>query len=351
MSSPASTHLRSWAPLSFFAATLAALALAAGPSARADLLQPALNIGPVSVADGTATLSGSLGGNPSTARLSVNGQPVGVAADGTFTATVNLGGQSELTLTVVNPTGAVTTRIPLTTNVIGPGGVIPPTVLDALEKAAISLTRPVDGFTILDGLPLTVTGSVADRSQLAALTLNGVDLLKALRPDGTYAQTIPGSSERVTVSATDTAGVSQTTTYEIRHTSSVISTPAGASIAAAGADGVRIAGVRYQLKGVKKTKRVRMTVTVKDRRGRLVRDTIVRVRVANFQVRRKYVRGGQQAKLSTRLGRATFVLRVTRKAFGRRVFTVAVAKTPNASAKRTTSMRLPRMKAKARTRR
>jgi hypothetical protein len=85
-----------------------------------------------------------------------------------------------------------------------------------------------------------------------------------------------------------------------------------------------------------------MTVTVKDRLGRLVRDAAVRVRVANFQVRQRFVAGRQQAKFSSRVGTASFTVRLTRKALGKRVFMVAVAKTPSASAQKTTSVRLPR---------
>jgi hypothetical protein len=337
-----SAHRRPWTI--GLGVAVAALVLAAGRPAGADLLQPLVTLGPVTVANGTATLSGSLGGNPSSATLSINGTPVSLGAGGTFSSTVNLAGQSELALTVTNTTtgDSTTTRIPLTSNVIGPDGVIPATVLDSLEQAAISLTKPADGFKILDGKPLEIAGQVADGKQLSALTVGGTDLLGKLNSDGTFAQTVPGSSKEVTVSATDRQGVTQSSTYGIAQTSSVIQTPAGASIMAAGADGVRIASVRYRTKAVKTKKIVTMTVTVKDRQGRLIRDAVVRVRVADFQVRRHFVSGGQQAKFSSRVGTAGFVIRVTKKALGKRVFMVAVAKTPSASAKKTTSMRLPR---------
>jgi hypothetical protein len=323
---------------------VAALVLAVGRPAGADLLQPLVTLGPVTVANGTATLSGSLGGNPSSTTLAVNGQPLNLDANGAFSATVDLAGASELALTLTNPTtgDVVTTRIPLTSNVIGPDGIIPATVLDQLEQAAISLTKPLDGFQILDGKPLEVAGRVADGSKLSELSVNGADVLDKLSPNGTFAQTIPGSSDKVTVTATDRQGVSQSASSDVRHTSSVIATPAGASISAAGANGVRVASVRYRTKGVRTKQRVIMTVTVKDRLGRLVRDAIVRVRVANFQVRRQFVRGGQQAKYSSRVGTAGFTIRVTKKALGKRVFMVAVARTPSASAQKTTSMRLPR---------
>jgi hypothetical protein len=321
-----------------------ALVLAVGRPAGADLLRPLVTLGPVTVANETATLSGSLGGNPSSTTLTVNGQSVSIGADGTFSATVDLAGKSELALTVTKPASGdvVTTRIPLNSNVIGPDGVIPATILDQLEQAAISITKPVEGFQILDGKPLEIGGTVADGSKLSELSVNGTSLLDKLSPGGTFAQAIPGTSDAVTVTATDKQGVSQSTSSDIRHTSSVIATPAGASISAAGANGVRVASVRYKIKGVKTNKRMTMTVTVKDRLGRLVRDAIVRVRVANFQVRRQFVRGGQQVRYSNRVGTAGFTVRITKKALGKRVFMVAVARTPSASAQKTTSVRLPR---------
>jgi hypothetical protein len=83
-------------------------------------------------------------------------------------------------------------------------------------------------------------------------------------------------------------------------------------------------------------------VTVRDRAGLLVRDAIVRIRVANFQVRRHLLRGGQQAKKSSARGVASFVVRLNKNALGKRVFMFALAKTPSATAKRTTSVLLPR---------
>ncbi len=333
------------------AAGVAATMLAiSGTAAQAVVLDAGVNLGPVTVANGAVSLTGSVGATRSSAALTVNGTPVAVNTDGTFSATVDLGGASELALAVRDPRSgeSVTTRIPLSSNVIGPGGVIPASVLDALEQAAVSILKPADGFEILDGRPLTVGGAVGDRDQLVGLSVNGADVLDDLRSDRTFSLAIPGTSERVTVTATDRQGVSQTSAYDVRHTSTVIATPAGPSVSAAGANGLRIASVRYTTKGVKRTKRIRMTVTVKDRQGRLVRDAIVRVRVADHQVRRQLVRGGQQVKYTTRVGRADFFVRLTRKALGRRVYMVSFAKSPTASVRKTTSVRLPRATARAR---
>ena len=328
------------------AAVLSAMALLAGGPAGADSVNPVVALGPVTVANGTAALSGSLGGNPSSLSLAVNGNPVTVDASGAFAANVDLAGQSAVTLALTDSRSGsvVTTRIPLTTNVLGPDGVVPATVLDALQKAGVSVEQPEDGFRVLDGKPLEVSGSVADTTQLSKLLVNGVDVLGKLTPSGSFEQTVPGTSDRVTVTSTDKQGVSQTFSYEVQHTSSTIATPAGVSVASAGADGVRVAAVRYRVSKVRATKRLTMTVTVKDRLGRLVRDAVVRVRVANFQVRRHFVRGGQQAKFSSKVGTASFVLRVNKIALGKRVFMFSVARTPSATGKRTTSVLLPHAK-------
>ena len=316
-------------------AALATLTLIIGTSAHADTLTPSLSLGPVVVANGAATVTGSTGANQSSATLAVNGHPVSVNTAGQFSTVVDLSGQTAVTLTLTNPTtGDVTeTRIPVTTNLVGAGGVISPTVLDGLQDAGVTVTTPAGGFVSAGGRPVQVTGSVADPSSLAGLTVNGHDVLGTLGPNRTFAASVPGSSDRVVVTATDRQGVSQTSSYQVGQATTV---------AAAGAVGVRIKGVRYAVKGVRATRRVRMTVTVVDRSGRLVRDAVVRIRVANFQARRHFVRGGQQSKKSGANGTATFAVRVTKGALGKRVFMFALAKTPSATAKRTTSVLLPR---------
>lgn len=328
-------------------ALAAALALAASVAAGADALKPAVKLGPVTVANGVATLNGSLGGNPSTVTLTVNGKPVALNAAGQFSATIDLGGTSALQVGVTNPTtgDVVTTTIPL--SLVGADGVVPAGILDSLQQAAISVAKPLDGFATIDGKPLEVSGAVLDKGQLSKLEVNGTDVLAALKPDGTFSQMIPGSDERVTVTATDKEGVTQSSSYAVRDSSTVIATSAGPSVAAQGADGLRVAAVRYVTKNVRAKKRLTMTVTVRDRQGRLVRDATVRVRVANFQVRRHFVRGGQQAKFTSKVGTAGFTIAVTKAALGKRVFMFSLAKTPSATAKRTTSVRLPRAKRRA----
>jgi hypothetical protein len=276
----------------------------------------------------------------------VNGQPLGVNASGSFSGTVNLAGQSSLSLGLTDPSGqAFSLNIPLT--LAGPGGVIPPTVLDALRNAGISITVPPGGFQILDGRPLTVTGSVLNPDSLASLTINGTPA--SLGPGGGFSSTLPGSTREVVVTATDRAGVSQTSTFAVEQLSSAIRTAAGTSISALGAQGLRIASVRYLTKGLKAKKRMTAIVTVKDRRNFLVRDAIVRIRAASFQSRA--ILGGQQVKTSSRVGQARFLLRLRAASFpkAKRLFTVASARTPATAAKKQTSVRVPKLtKAKLR---
>jgi hypothetical protein len=334
-----------------FAALGAALVLAVAPSARPQDPAPILSLGPVSIANGTATLSGSLTGAPAAGlELDVNGQPLGVNANGTFAGSVNLAGQSALTVAARNPLSGetVTTQIPLTTNLVGPGGLISGTVLDALKRAGISLTIPEGGFVSVDGLPIRVEGGVLDRGELTSLKLNGTDVLERLSSSGSFTQIVPGTSREVSVTATDRQGVSQTTSFGVAPVSSVIRTTAGPSVAAAGAVGLVIAKVRYLTKTARPLKRFRMIVTVKDRQGRLVRNATVRVRPTNFQSRKRFVVGKQRVKRSSKLGQANFLVLVRRHALGKRLFMVAAAQTAKARALKTTSVRLPRAKRAAR---
>jgi hypothetical protein len=238
----------------------------------------------------------------------------------------------------------VSTQIPLTTNVVGPGGLIPDTILDALRRAGITLTVPEGGFVSVDGLPLRVEGRVLDRDQLAGLSVNGVDVLEKLSSSGSFAQMVPGTSREVSVTATDRQGVSQTSSFGVAPMSSVISTTAGPSVAAAGADGVVISKVRYITKTARPLKRFRMIVTVKDRRGRLVRNATVRVRSTNLQARKRFVVGKQRTRRSGKLGQANFLVLIRKHALGKRLFMVTVAQTPSAKAQKTTSVRMPKAK-------
>lgn len=328
---------RTFIALALLASTT--IALVGARPAPGELVGPIVTLGPTTVLNGVGTVSGTLAGtSPSSAQLTINGQPVAVNAAGQFSAIVNLNGQSALTLGVRNPaTGEVTSlNVPLTTNLIGPGGVISPSVLSALEQAALAVTKPIGGFVSLgDHLPITVAGSVGNRDQLAGLSVNGVDALAAVRPDGSFAVPIPGTTREITVLMTDKQGVSQTTTYPVERTAQSSTT----TVSAAQAVGVRITSVRFFAKKIKKTKRLRMLVTVKDRRGLKIRGAVINV---------VSTKGGRlvrraAAKRSNKAGQVGYVLRLRPKAFGKRLVLVTTAKTPKAKAAKRISVRLPRL--------
>jgi hypothetical protein len=328
-------------------AALTCLCLALGAAAPAQVAPPPITLAPITVGNGVATVTGTLGGTPTaTANVTVNGQPVGVNAAGSFNATVDLSGQSLVTVAVKNPTNGEVFTLAIPISLAGTGGVIPGNVLDALKNAGISITIPPNGLQILDGQPLTITGSVLNGSELASLTINGSPVQPG--SNGTFTEQLPGNTREVTVVATDRQGVSQTSTFPVEQLTSTIKTSAGTSISALGAKGLRITSVRYLTKGVKAKKRVTAIVTVKDTRGFLVRDAIVRLAPAGFQY--KAVIGGQQVKTSTKIGQARFLLRVRAASFpkAKRLFTVATARTPKATARKQTSVRLPKLTPKKR---
>lgn len=308
-------------------------------AARAGTLTSPITLGPTTVLNGVATVTGTLNGTaPAGATVSINGAPVGVNAAGSFAAVVDVAGRSSLELQVTDPASGGTTvvSIPLNTNVIGLGGLIPSDVLASIERAAVSVLEPVGGFKILDGEPITVRGSVLDRDRLAGLAVNGQDVLGTLGSGTSFSIPIPGTTRTITIAATDNRGVSTSTTYPVTHHASAV----GTTVSAANAVGVRVAGVRYVTKGFRKSKRVRMIVTVKDNLGRVVRGATVQVNgaPASRLVRRP------KLKRTDKFGRAGLLLTPRARAYGRRLFTVTIAKTPTAKAQRKTSVRVPRLR-------
>jgi hypothetical protein len=325
------------------------LALAAGlltlpASAQADVVKPLVVLGPTTVLNGTAAVSGTIGLPGSMAELTINGQPVAVDATGSFAATLNLDGASRLTLAIRNSKGEkMTTSIPLTTNIIGPGGLLAPSVLADLEHAAVTILKPLDGFKIFDNLPLRIEGSVLDKDRLTELKVNGFEALGQIGADNHYSVQVPGTSRAITLSFTDRQGVTQRTEVPVEHvpaSGSAPSTPAspvGRTVEASEAVGVQIARVRYFTKGIRRTKRLRVVVTVKDRRGFLVRNASVSVR----SVKPRWILRNPKAKRTTGLGQTSFVLTAGQRAFGKRLKLVVLAKTPQAKHRKAGSVRLP----------
>jgi hypothetical protein len=328
--------------LALVLALLVAASLVLAPSGRAQALKPTVKLGPITVLNGVATVTGTVNVlTPINARLTINGHPIGLKTDGTFVANLDVTGQSALVLEVTNPlTGdRSTVSIPLT-SIVGPGGVVPGNVVTAIERALITILEPLGGFVSLGGEPIRVEGSVGNRDQLVGLTVNGVDVLGALRPDGGFSILVPGTSTTVTVVATSPEGASSTTTYPVAQPAAAA--PAVRTVTVAQAAGVRVASVRYIAKSFRKTKRLRMIVTVKDRLGRAIRGASVQVRGATP----KGLKRKTKLKKTGKLGRTSFLVYPRPRMFGKRLFTVTVAKTKTAKAQRKTSVRVPKLRAR-----
>jgi hypothetical protein len=292
-----------------------------------------LTLGPVTVVNGTAIVAGTVGASQAGGQITLNGQPFTLDAAGNFAGAISLDGASSLDFTVGNSTGQlVDLHVPLA--LAGAGGIIPGSVIDAVEQAGATLLEPAGGF--VGGQPLTVAGSVADKGQLAALSVNGTDVMGLLGPDQSFTVPVPGTTKEITLSATDTGGVSETTHYKVLDASGLLATQAGTSVDASSAVGLKIATVRYVAKGVARTKRLQMIVTVKDSHGYLVRGAKIKIRskAAGRLTRRA------QTKASSKVGQAAFVLRVKPQRLGKRLVMVTVARTPTAKAAKTTSIRL-----------
>jgi len=317
-------------------------------AAAADSPQP-ITLGPVTVANGIVAVTGdSDGASTANLKVTVNGQPASVDANGNIVANIDLTGQTTLTLTVTNPATRQATTATIPVALLGPGGVIPASALGLLRQAGVTLDVPPGGFTSNTGQPVHVSGSVADKSQLASLTVNGIDVLSLLKPDGTFVIPVPGTTKTIVVTATDTRGASESSSSQITPATSHQSgqsTTATTFVAAASAIGVSITNVRYTIRGVKSSKRIGVTLAIKDKRGLLIRGAKVRIRAASFQ--HDFVLGTQTTKTTGANGTVSFAfkLRVTKFKQRQRLFTVATALTPSAKTVRTTSVRLPRLTA------
>jgi hypothetical protein len=315
-------------------------------AAAADALQP-VNIGPVTVGDGAASgAAGSGGSAPTGVTVSVNGQPATVDANGNVSASVDLTGQSTVTLSLTDTTTGQATTITIPVDLLAPGGVIPASVLDMLRQAGVTVDVPAGGFTSVRGEPLRVSGAVADQGTLASLTVDGLDVLSLVQPDTTFTVPVPGTDKTVVVTATDKQGVTESAAYQITPAPSPSGSRAQSSattVAAASANGVVIAAVRYVTKGVRAQKRISVILTIKDKRGLLIHGAKVRIRPAFWQ--NSLVVGTPAAKLTDTSGRVTFTLKLRAAKFNqrRRLFTVATALTSSAHVARTTSVRLPRL--------
>jgi hypothetical protein len=316
-------------------ATLA-VALAGAQSARA-ISAPVL-IDAVSVEDGVAVVTGFVEAE----LLEVNGQVVKVAENGAFSAPIDLT-QNALVLEVLNsPDEIVTVFVPIDV-LLATGG---RGVLNDLVDAGISVDKPLDGFQVIDGEMPLVEGMVLDDSNLEALEVNGVNALNRLGDDGLFSIDLGSSTsssstsrETVTFMARDQRGVTQTSTFKTTNVTSTIATRAGTSVSAAGARGVRISKMALDSRSLRSAKHVRVLVTVKDRRGYLIRGASLRL----VATPTKHVANGAlRAGFTNRVGKAQFAFRIKASAFKGGLLTIAArASTPKATATKKVALRLP----------
>ena len=316
-------------PIHLLVVLVSALALAIVPGAS-PAAKPLLQLGPITVANGIATISGTVSSRSARTTLRVNGRPLALDAAGAFNAVVALDRATAIAIAIGALGGRQQTEyvIPLTGALLRLGGVIPVGVLDSLERAGITLLAPVLGPS--DPV-LTVQGAVLDPTQLVSLTVNGVNVLGLLQPNGSFSTQLPGSTTVVTVTARDASGTM------VRETTHVFRPARLGTVTATQAIGLRIAKVRFVRKGTARTGRLRMIVTVKDRRGRLVQGAKIRVRATRAG---RLVRQPRVASSGPR-GRTTFVLRLRKAAHGKRLVLVTVGRTPRAKAVRRSAVYVP----------
>jgi hypothetical protein len=322
-----------------FATAVATLVFALVGGAGAGLHAPALTIGSVTIDGDAAVVTGVVN---AAADLEVNGVLVDVSDSGEFLAVVDLDADA-VVLALAGVHGeAIEIRIPIDVLLaIGGNG-----ILDDLAAAGIEIDMPDGGFQIVDGQMPVVEGRVLDDSTLESLEINGVDVLRGLGQGSVFSIALPGSStsqpERVVVVATDRSGVSQTNRFATTNVTSAIRTRAGTSVSAAGAQGVVISRVRLDTRQLAKTKRFGVVVTVKDRRGYLIRGAALRV---SAKPQRHLATGAVRAGFTGRLGQARFTYRLRSGAVAtasKQFLTIATrASTPRASASLQVKLRLP----------
>lgn len=331
-------HSRRASLLLVAATALLTVAFGLGTGARA-ADPPAVDIGPITVNDGTAVVTGTVTEDPqANVGLQINGQNVGVDGSGGFSAVVPLDGQSDVVLTLTSTDGETTTiRIPASALGNGADG-----VLNDLREAGTSLELPPDGFQVVDGQMPVVNGRILNRDKLASMTVNGQDVLSVLGPDGSFSLPLTGPpSQNVTVVTTDLKGVSQSSAFRASTVSTTLKTNKGTSVSALGAKGVVIAKIRFDKRKLMSQNRLGVLVQVKDRRGYLIRGAAIRIK----GLPQRYANGANRAGFTNRFGIKRFAYKLQKRAFTdqapRRLTLLVRASTPRAAAKKVARVRLP----------
>jgi len=315
-------------------ATLA-VALAGGQSAKA-ITAPVL-IDAVSIENGAAVITGHVDAEV----VEVNGQVVVVAENGAFSASIDLSADALVLEVLGSPNEHVTITIPIDV-LLATGG---KGVLNGLVDAGIAVDTPAEGFRVVDGQMPLVEGRVLDDSNLEALEVNGIDVLSRLGDDGLFSIDLgssPSSStsrETVTFVARDQRGVTQSSIFTTTSVKSTIATRAGTSVSAAGARGIVISRLALDSRFLRSAKHVRVLVTVKDRRGYLIRGASLRLRAMPAK---HVANGALRAAFTNRVGKAQFAFRLKASAFKGGLLTIAArAATPKSTATKKVALRLP----------
>jgi len=152
------------------------------------------------------------------------------------------------------------------------------------------------------------------------------------------ATTPANGSTQASSSKTSTSSRSATTSRRSAGFSTT-SSATTASVSAANARGLRITHVRYKFVNAKAGKRLRVLVTLRDRKHQLVRGAIVSL---NRLAGAKSTLPGLRLGLSNRKGQAVFVVQLKKSMLGQRVLLRIGARTPSARLFRVGSVLVPK---------
>jgi hypothetical protein len=151
--------------------------------------------------------------------------------------------------------------------------------------------------------------------------------------------TAPANSGTQTSSSKTTTSSRSATKSRRSAGFSTTSSATTASVSAANARGLRITHVRYKLVNAKAGKRLRVVVTLRDRKHRPVRAAIVSL---NRLAGAKSTHPGLRLGLSNRKGQAAFVVQLKKSMFGHRVLLRIGARTPTARVLKVGSVLVPK---------
>jgi len=157
---------------------------------------------------------------------------------------------------------------------------------------------------------------------------------------GTQSSATAPSNGSTQTSGSKTSTSSRSATASRRSAGfSTTSSATTTSVAAANARGLRITQVRYKFVNAKAGKRLRVLVTLRDRKHHLVRAAIVSL---NRLAGAKSTLPGLRRGLSNRKGQAAFVVQLKKSMFGHRVLLRIGARTPSARVFKVGSVLVPK---------